>query len=194
MAKLMRRQRTVPGRGFTLIELLIAMNVLAIGLLTGVFPMQITAMYSNSIAFQRATATQIAEEFLETFPHVFRTTGWTNILSDGAAAVPIYPGRPTVPTCPPLPAPADADAPPHVHRFYRSGVEYRLVWAVQDAGDNSLFVTAWVFWIPAMSSSGQMTIVRGNDATTVTNVTCLVVELASMKYCNLGDSQPGRCP
>ncbi|MBI5526500.1 MAG: prepilin-type N-terminal cleavage/methylation domain-containing protein [Deltaproteobacteria bacterium] len=171
--------------GFTILELLIALAILAVGILMGVFPAQISAIFLNSLSFQKTTAMHIAQEFLENFEQ-FRLTenppnglGWNNgALTDMGAGLN---------ECPPTTI-VHVETPYHRHKISRNGVEYHLRWQVQDAdaGTQTKEVTAVVIWEPRQKRSGQFS--------TETPAQCMMVRATAVKYCSLGDGKPGRCP
>lgn len=179
---MMRRLTLKRGgqRGFTILELFIALDILAIGLLTGVFPMQIYAIGMNRISFQRTIATELAHEMLDNFYQVYAGTSWSAVVSDPAG----FTGGPGV--CPNPPHGDDPNDPFHRHSIVRNGTTYTRVWSVAPASQaNVLLVTAFVYWTPRD---------RTNTADFASDAeACVKVQLSSYKYCNLGDGKKGIC-
>jgi prepilin-type N-terminal cleavage/methylation domain-containing protein len=175
------------SRGFTILELLIAMAMLATGILIGVFPAQISAIFLNSLSFQKTTAMHIAQGFLENFEQFRLTQNPPNGLAWNNGALSDVGGG--LNECPPT-AIAHAETPYHRHRIYRNGIEYHLRWQVSDgdAGTETKQVTAVVIWEPKYTGK------RSGQFATETPSTCMMVRATAVKYCSLGDGKPGRCP
>jgi prepilin-type N-terminal cleavage/methylation domain-containing protein len=179
---MMRRQAKKRGgqRGFTLLELLIALNILMIGLLTGVFPMQLYAIQMNRVSFQRSVATELAHETLDNF-HIMTTgNAWSSVTSDPAGFV----GGAGV--CPAPPHADDPNNPLHKHSIVRNGTTYTRVWSVTATGQaNVNLVTVFVYWTPSER--------KGTEDLAPDAETCVHVQVSSYKYCNLGDGKKGFC-
>lgn len=172
--------KRVGQKGFTILELLIALDILAIGLLTGVFPMQIYAIGTNRISFQRTIATELAHEMLDNFHQIYAGTPWLSVASDPAG----FTGGAGV--CPGPPHGNDPNDPFHRHTIVRNGTTYTRVWSVANTGQASVLrVTAFVYWTPGERRS------TSDLAPDAEN--CVHVQVSSYKYCNLGDGQKGIC-
>ena len=179
MMKRIRKGRA-GERGFTILELVIAMNIMAIGLLIGIFPMQIYAIGMNRVAFQRTVATELAHEMLDNFHQIYAGTPWANITSDPAG----FTGG--AGACPNPPHADAATDPYHRHSIIRNGTKYTRVWSVAATSTASVYlVTAYVYWTPAERT-------YTTDFASAAE-TCVKVQVSSFKYCNLGDGKKGIC-
>lgn len=179
MTKRIRKART-GERGFTLLELVIAMNMLTIGALIGIFPMQIYSIGMNRLSFQRTVASELAHEMIDNFHQIYAGTAWLSVTSDPVGFV----GG--VGICPNPPHGDNPNDPFHRHSIIRNGTTYTRVWSVAPTAQTNMYrVTAHVYWTPG-------------DRTNTSEIApdtenCVKVEASSFKYCNLGDGRKGIC-
>jgi len=191
-----RRNPVFSESGFTLLELLLAITILSVGLLVGILPMQFAALNSNTRAFQRYTASVIADNFLSNFNLLYDGTNgftWSTIVGvaggDGWTD-----DRENCPAPQPDPVVAPAKQPFYYHSVYRNNVRYEIGWRADTVVGfpESVRVRVFVRWRSGANPS---------DLSISVNTGCQFFEEATIKYCNpAGLSNitsgliPGGCP
>jgi len=184
-----RLKKRLQGRqaGFTILELLIALDILAIGLLMGVFPLQISSIRMNQLSFQKSIATELAHETLDNFNEIIAGTPWPPP-SDPAGYV-LNPG-----VCPNDPGDSPAAQPYHIHTIWRSGTQFTRVWQVEAVpGLNNLRkITVFVHWARGERTSGQVSTSDMAPDALPPGTDCLWVQVSGLKYCSLGDDLSSR--
>jgi len=190
-----RRNPAFSESGFTLLELILAIAILSTGLLVGILPMQYAAVTSNTRAFQRYTASVIADNFLSNFNLLYDGTDgflWSSIV-DKPGGDGWTDDRVNCPAPVPDPVVTPAKQPFYYHSVYRNSIRYELGWRADTVVGfpESVRVRVFVRW---KTGAGP------NDMSISANKGCQFFEEATIKYCNpagLSNDKgliPGGCP